>query len=293
MNTNRSACPAAGVSGNASQCRSAFTLTELLVVIVMLAFGVVMLVPAFADPRTNSPALQCLNNARRIAMGWIMYADDNNGNLVYNGDGTQTGKSAYSQGWVAGWLMLTGDTFGDITDSTNTLMLVDHSQYPYGAYLGPYVRNAAAFKCLADRSTMLEGGVQQPRARSISMNNLAGTGARSWSGSGTKYPVCTKATQIKFPAIMFVTLDEREDGINDGCFFSDPDTRYQLVDYPASYHANAGGLSFADGHSEIHKWLDRRTMPILQGGLTFNVNIPGDKDVLWLAQHAAGVAVYP
>jgi prepilin-type processing-associated H-X9-DG protein len=27
-----------------------------------------------------------------------------------------------------------------------------------------------------------------------------------------------------------------------------------IVDTPASFHGGAGGLSFADGHSEIHKW---------------------------------------
>ena len=94
---------------------------------------------------------------------------------------------------------------------------------------------------------------------------------------------------------MFVVLDEREDSINDGWFATDPDVQYQLVDYPASYHGNAGGLSFADGHSEIHKWTDARTMPVLVSGqlLPLNVNLPGDKDVLWLAQHAAGVPTYP
>jgi prepilin-type processing-associated H-X9-DG protein len=274
---------------------SAFTLVELLVIIVMVGLGVAMMVPALSRTRTISPALQCLNNARRIAMGWIMYADDNNGNLVYNTDGVNTGKSLGNESWVAGWLNLSAYPFGDVTDSTNTLMLVDHIRYPYGAYLGPYVKNAATFKCPADRSTMLEGGVQQSRVRSISMNNLLGAESRAWSGSNGKYMLCTKAAQIKSPANMFVTLDEREEGINDGCFFSAPDTLYLLVDYPASYHANAAGLSFADGHAEIHKWLDPHTRPVLQQGqsLALNVILLRDTDVLWLAQHAAGVAVYP
>ena len=94
---------------------------------------------------------------------------------------------------------------------------------------------------------------------------------------------------------MFVLLDEREDSINDGWYATDPDVLYQLVDYPASYHGSAGGFSFADGHSEIHKWMDSRTMPVLQQSQTLplNVNLPGDKDVLWLAQHSAGQAAYP
>ena len=29
----------------------------------------------------------------------------------------------------------------------------------------------------------------------------------------------------------------------------------RMVDFPASYHNGAGGLSFADGHAEIRRWL--------------------------------------
>ncbi|NOS71655.1 MAG: hypothetical protein HOP33_17235 [Verrucomicrobia bacterium] len=56
-------------------------------------------------------------------------------------------------------------------------------------------------------------------------------------------------------------LDEREDSINEGFFVVDMDgynevnpNPVQLVDSPASYHGGSGGFSFADGHSELHKW---------------------------------------
>jgi len=35
-------------------------------------------------------------------------------------------------------------------------------------------------------------------------------------------------------------------------------------DVPASYHNGACGFSFADGHGEIHKWLDAQTQPPIQ-----------------------------
>jgi prepilin-type processing-associated H-X9-DG protein len=97
------------------------------------------------------------------------------------------------------------------------------------------------------------------------------------------------------PAMLFVFLDEREDSINDGWYASDPDTKWQIVDYPASYHGNAAGYAFADGHSEIHRFRDARTMPVLKQGqlLPLNVNLNGDQDILWMAQRAAGVTAYP
>src|ERR1035441_2475921 len=129
-------------------------------------------------------------------------------------------------------------------------------------------------------------GGPTPRVRSVSMNNCVGTGSITGPRYGVSFPLCSNFAQIKLPAYMFVLLDEREDSINDGCFETDPDTLYQVVDYPASYHNNAAGFSFADGHSEIHRWKDPRTMPVLHPGqsLALNVNLPGDGDVLWLAQ---------
>jgi prepilin-type processing-associated H-X9-DG protein len=63
-----------------------------------------------------------------------------------------------------------------------------------------------------------------------------------------------------------VFIDEHPDSINDGFFVVDmrgyPDPKKaQLPDFPASYHNKAGGLAFADGHSEIKRWRVPRTMP--------------------------------
>jgi prepilin-type processing-associated H-X9-DG protein len=126
------------------------------------------------------------------------------------------------------------------------------------------------------------------------MNNFVGDLSRTWT-SPSKYQLCKKSSQILSPAMMFVFLDEREDSINDGWYASDPDTKWQIIDFPASYHGNAAGYSFADGHSEIHRFRDARTMPVLRQGQTMplNVNISGDQDILWMAQRAAGVTSYP
>jgi len=69
------------------------------------------------------------------------------------------------------------------------------------------------------------------------------------------------------PAQTFVLVDEREDSINDGYFvvdmlgYPDKPASWRIVDYPAFYHNGACGFSFADGHAEIKRWRDQRTMP--------------------------------
>ena len=62
-------------------------------------------------------------------------------------------------------------------------------------------------------------------------------------------------------------------------------TLSDLFDYPASYHNNAAGFSFADGHSEIHKWLDKRTTPkINKGDMQLNVTMVNSVDLLWMME---------
>ncbi len=121
------------------------------------------------------------------------------------------------------------------------------------------------------------------------MNNYVGEANRSWTGLNT-YQLYRKIDAIgkPTPAALWIILDEREESINDGCFFTNPDSQWNLIDYPAAYHNRGGGFAFADGHSEIHRWMDPRTAPVLAPGQSpqFNVTLPGDVDLMWLQQHA-------
>jgi prepilin-type processing-associated H-X9-DG protein len=262
----------------------AFTLVELMTLIALVTLGVLCLLPAFAHSKTDTKSLRCLNNLRQLGAAWRMYADDNAERLVWNRDGANVGQSS-SQNWVGGWLDFTSST-----DNTNTALLVDHARYAFAAYLGPYIKSAAVFKCPADFSAINAGFQRLPRVRSVSMNNCVGEGNRSWINT-SQYQLYRRIDSIAKPrpAALWIFLDEREESINDGCFFSNPDLLYNLIDYPAAYHNRGAGFAFADGHSEIHHWTDPRTTPILSSGqlLPFNIMVPGDPDVTWLQQHAS------
>src|SRR5439155_8632928 len=110
-----------------------------------------------------------------------------------------------------------------------------------------------------------------PRVRSMAMNLFIGGASFLQDDVLFKWKIFRNLSQMTDPgpSKTFLLMDMREDSINFGDFATDmtgwPDNPAAIgfLDLPAFYHCRAGGLSFADGHCEIRKWRDNRTMPPL------------------------------
>ncbi len=256
-----------------------FTLIELLVVIAIIAILAGMLLPALSKSKTKAQGIMCMNNNRQMMLAWRLYLDDSQENLPYSynpGDAAE---------WVHGSLDFSG---GNASNWDINKDIVKSVLWPYGA------NNPSMWRCPADRSTVKKGSQTLNRVRSMSMN--AWLNSTDVANFGSGYRVYKKATEFNDPgpSMTWVLMDEREDGINDAELvvgmtgYPDAPNSWTIVDYPASYHNGAAGLSFADGHAEVHKWKDPRTMPVLKKGALLPLNQPSknNQDALWLMERS-------
>jgi prepilin-type N-terminal cleavage/methylation domain-containing protein/prepilin-type processing-associated H-X9-DG protein len=269
-----------------------FTLIELLVVIAIIAILAGMLLPALAKAKTKGQGIHCMNSLKQLQLAYHYYADDNRDRVVSSG---YMGPPVEPTAWVDGWL----DFLPSNKDNTNTFALKDPQRSKFALYL----QEVGVYKCPADMSKVRIGSKFYSRVRSMGMSQAHG-GPGEWldpkgfkvNTTSKKYRVYYKSSDIidPGPSMCYVLLDEHPDSINAGGFANmmveSPGTA-KIIDFPASYHNGAAGISFADGHAEIRKWVDQRTKPEprYNNSLQLGVDSANNRDMIWLSDRTSSL----
>jgi|LauGreDrversion4_2_1035121.scaffolds.fasta_scaffold81004_2 prepilin-type N-terminal cleavage/methylation domain-containing protein len=254
-----------------------FTVTELMVVIAIIAVIVAILVPTLSKVRSRARTVQCLANQRQIALATYSYAmsnasrlvsprTDTNGTAFIDGANQQMGPLGWKHTWVN----------AQDTGSTNQFVVYSGGrkyETPLAITSGalfPYIGDIKVYISPDEPTNPSAGAVsgEKTRIRSYSLNACLGTTRPDelpeFDDDFTAISLGTPAPQlsqyntttigtIKSPQRMMCTIveDDSVDYNNQGWLVV-PQTP-NWIDWPAAWRPDAITLSYVDGSTETYE----------------------------------------
>ncbi len=298
----------ADLKGRTVMKKRGFTLIELLVVIAIIALLMALLMPALERAKEQAQRVICLNNMHQLTLGWIMYAEENDGQIVngapmgYGGDGAAFVSTQANKG--------SNNYFDDHKYERPWIGMAWHNNYQNGEKLTPdqqknaikagamwpYCAELKLYRCPTGLAGEYCTYAAMDGANGLSRGHTVDV---RWMKNISTYR--RPHSRIIFIDEGWVTPDSFAVYIDHAAWWDDPPVR----------HGGGTAQSYADGHSDWRKWGGRWTVEYglatigihprnhyapgttWQGGPTFPAATTADfEDLRWLQIGCWGEVTY-
>ena len=203
----------------------AFTLPELLVVIVVIGILAAILLPTLGRAKIKARAAKSLSDKGQLGKAWCMVVDDNNDVLIANIptlDSTWCKHNLFESPRIDSRIEIKAFTAGSL------------SSYISGKHR--MFRNPGEYHSIDN-----ENGISVEAVRSVALN---------WVLGGLSPDSVTRGSQVSWPYQTFTFIDV-DIGSSDSPSFAFGDVVTSTV---GDHNGGRCSMSFADGHGDIMKW---------------------------------------